>query len=200
MRWLVIAIVLTAVATVGIRAASADDGYYLEEAFGGGGYQGELARYGDGAPRFQIGFGVRRGDWTVEAFGSFSVPDLFYIDCYGEECAYAARPQAGLGAFGLDLRKRWRLLSLRHWSGRGTWQRPGVFFALHGGPRWFVGDLAIDGYAGPGMGGGAAIEGDLWVIGYFVDFGMDVLRLRSGDDVIHGSTPYIMFGAKLGWL
>jgi hypothetical protein len=195
MRWLIVAIAIMAA-----TPAAADTGVYLEEAFGGGGYQGELSRYGDGAPRVQIGFGVRRGDWTVEALGSFSVPDFGYIDCYGEECAYAARPQAGLSAFGLDLRKRWRVLSLRHWSGRGTYERPGIFFALHGGMRWFVGDQALDGYAGPGLGGGAAVEGELWVLGYFVDFGLDVMRLRGYQNVVHGSTPYFMIGAKMGWL
>ena len=195
MRWLVIALAITAA-----TPARADDGYYLEEAFGGGTYQGELARYGDSAPRLQVGFGVRRGPWTVEAFGSFAVPDLFYIDCYGSECAYAARPQAGLGAFGLDVRKRWRLLSLRRWRRPGVYERPGVFVALHGGPRWFVADQALDGYRGPGIGGGATVEGDLWVIGYFVDFGLDVMRLDGPGEPVHGSTPYVMFGGKVGWL
>jgi hypothetical protein len=196
MRWLVIAIAITAA-----TPAHADDGYYVEESMGGSSYQGQLGQYGDGAPRVQIGFGARRGPWTVEAFGSFMVPDLFFVDCYGSECAYAARPQAGLGAFGVDLRKRWRLLSLRRWGKPGTYERPGVFMALHGGPRWFVGDDAIAGYHGPGIGGGATLEGDLWVIGYFVDFGIDVLRLQGPQgDTIRGSTPYVMFGGKVGWL
>ncbi len=188
------------IAITAATPALADDGYYIEESAGGGSYRGELSRYGSGEPRVQIGFGVRRGDWTVEAFGTFLVPDLFYIDCYGAECAYAARPQAGLGAFGLDLRKRWRLLSLRRWSQPGTYERPGLFVALHGGPRLFVGDHAIEGYVGPGLGGGAAIEGDVWIIGYFIDFGVDVMRLQGDHDAIHGSTPYIMFGGKVGWL
>ena len=50
------------------------------------------------------------------------------------------------------------------------------------------------------LGGGAALEGDVWVIGYFVDFGMDVMRLSGPGDPIHGSTPYVMFGGKVGWL
>lgn len=195
MRWLALAIVITLAAP-----ARADSGYYVAESFGGGGYDGQLGRYGDGAPRFQIGFAARRGSWTIEAFGSFSIPDLFYIDCYGEECAYAARPQAGLGAFGLDLRKRWRLLSLRRWGKPGVYERPGVFVALHGGPRYFVGDNAIDGYHGPGLGGGAALEGDLWLIGYFVDLGLDVMRLSGPGEPIRGSTPYVMFGGRVGWL
>ena len=195
MRWLVIAIAITAA-----TPAAADDGYYVTESFGGGGYNGELGYYGDGAPRFQIGFGVRRGDWSVETFGSFSIPDLFYIDCYGSECAYAARPQAGLGAFGMDLRKRWRLLSMKRWGKPGVYERPGLFVALHGGARWFVGDQALDGYSGPGLGGGAALEGDLWVLGYFVDVGMDLMTLNGPGPTVHGSTPYFMVGAKVGWL
>ncbi len=194
MRWLAFAIVITLAAS-----ARADDGYFIAESLGGTSYRGELARYG-GAPRFQIGFDVRRGPWTFEVFGSFAVPDAFFIDCYGDECAYAAQPKAGLGAFGVDLRKRWRLLSLKRLGKPGVYERPGLFMALHGGPRWFVGDSAIDGYSGPGLGGGAAVEGDVWVIGYYVDFGLDVMRLSGPGEAIHGSTPYVMFGGKMGWL
>jgi len=194
MRWLVLAIAITAA-----TPALADDGYYVDEALGGASYRGELGKY-DGAPRFHLGFGVRRAAWTIEAFGAFLVPDFLFIDCYGEECAYAAKPQAGLGAFGVDMRKRWRLLALRRLGKPGVYERPGVFMALHGGPRWFVGDDAIQGYQGPGLGGGAALEGELWLIGYYVDFGLDVMRLAGPGDVIHGSTPYVMFGVKVGWL
>jgi hypothetical protein len=194
MRWLVFAVAIAAA-----TPALADDGYYVDEAFGGASFRGELGRY-PGAPRFKIGFGVRRSSLAVEAFGSFLVPDLFYIDCYGEECAYAAAPQAGLGAFGIDVRKRWRLLSLRRWGKPGVYERPGLFVALHGGPRWFVGDDAIQGYQGPGIGGGAALEGDLWVLGYYIDFGVDAMRLAGPGSAIHGTTPFVMFGAKVGWL
>jgi hypothetical protein len=192
MRWLIVAITITAA-----TAAHAEDGYYLTESFGGGAYRGELSRY-DGAPRFQIGGGVRRGAWSVEAFGTFLVPDFGYIDCYGAECAYAAKPQAGLGAFGMDLRRRWRLTSVPRRPGYA--QRPGVFMALHGGARWYVADDALEGYQGLGLGGGAAIECDLLVIGFFLDFGLDVMRLEGPNETIHGSTPYVMLGAKLGWL
>jgi hypothetical protein len=194
MRWLVLGIAIAAA-----MPAAADDGYYVHEAVGGAGYRGELDRY-DGAPRFQVGFGVRRGPWTIDILGSFLVPDFYYIDCYGAECAYAAKPQAGLGAFGVDVRKRWRLLSLRRWGKPGVYDRPGVFMALHGGPRWFVGDSAIEGYEGPGLGGGGTLEADLWIVGYYLDFGLDVLRLTGPGEPIHGSTPYVMIGAKAGWL
>jgi hypothetical protein len=194
MRLLVFLIAITSAAP-----ALADNGYYLDEAMGGASYRGELARY-DGAPRLKVGFGARRGTWAVEGFAAFLVPDLFYIDCYGAECAYAAAPQAGLGAVGVDVRKRWKLLSLRRWGKPGVYERPGLFMAVHGGPRWFVGDDAIREMGGPGVGGGAALEADLWVIGYYVDVGLDVFRLAGNGDPIHGSTPYVMFGAKVGWL
>jgi hypothetical protein len=194
MRWLVFAIAITAA-----TPALADDGYFFQESIGGASYAGELGRY-PGAPRLQFGAGVRRGSWTYEAFGAATIPDFLYIDCYGSECAYASRPTAGLAEFGVDVRKRWRLLNLRRWGKPGVYERPGLFVALHGGPRWFWADQALDGYSGPGLGGGGAIEGDLWILGYFMDVGIDVMRLHGPDGTIHGSTPYLMFGAKVGWL
>jgi hypothetical protein len=194
MRWLVIAIAITAAG-----AARADTGYYFMEALGGGDYDGQLGAYG-GAPRFEFRFGMRRGATSVELVGTAMIPDFFYIDCYGEECAYAARPVAGLGAGGVDIRQRWRLLSLQRWGKPGVYERPGLFVSLHGGVRWFGGFDAIDGYGGPGISGGASLEADLWVIGYFVDVGLDVLRLEGPGEPIHGSIPYVMFGGKVGWL
>ena len=192
MRWLVLA-TLIALAS----PAHADDGYFFQESIGGAAYRGELGRY-DSAPMFHFGFDVRRGPWIVEAFGAFTIPDLGYTDCYGSECAYAAKPQAALGELGVDLKKRLRLLYLH--AGHRTFERPGVFVSLHGGPRVISGSEALDGYHGFGLGGGATLEGDLWVIGYYVDAGMDVMTLTSATDTIHGSTPYIMFGGKVGWL
>jgi hypothetical protein len=199
MRKLAFAIAITTSATASATAYG-DTGIYAEESLGGGSYRGELARYGDGAARLRFGAGIRRGEWATELYGSFMAPDFFYIDCYSEECAYAAMPKADVISVGLDVRKRWRLLSLQRWGKPGVYERPGVFMALHGGPRWITGDDAIRGYGGPGIGGGAAIEGDLWVIGYFVDFGLDVFRLEGPGETLHGSTPYVMFGGKIGWL
>jgi hypothetical protein len=195
MRWLVVTIVLAAAVP-----AAADDGYYLTESFGGGDYQGELGYYGDGMPMLHVGVGVRRAEWSVEVLGHFAIPDLYYIDCYGSECAYAARPQAGLNGLAVDVRKRWRLLSMRRIGKPGVYERPGLFVALHGGGRWFWADQALDRYQGPGIGGGAALEGDLWILGYFLDLGMDLVHLRGPGPTVHGSTPYIMVGAKIGWL
>lgn len=191
--------VVAVVVLVAPAPAGADDGYYVREGIGGASYRGELGGYG-GAPRLHIGAGVRRGPWNVEAFGAFLVPDLLFIDCYGAECAYAARPKAGLGAFGVDLHRRWRLLYLQRWAKPGVYERPGLFVTLHGGGRWFVGGDAMDGHRGPGLGGGAALEGDLWILGYYVDAGLDVFRLSGPGGAVRGSTPYLMVGVKVGWL
>ena len=188
-----------AIAITSSTVAAADDGYYFAESLGGASYRGEIARY-DGAPRFQLEFGVRRDDWTLSLVGVANIPGFFFVDCYGEECAYAAKPTAGIGGGGIDLRKRWQLLHMRRWGRPGVYERPGLFVALHGGARWFVGSDALDGYSGPGLGAGAALEGELWVLGYYMDVGIDVLTLRGRDDTIHGSTPYVAFGGKLGWL
>lgn len=181
-------------------SARADNGYFLEESLGGAGYLGQLARYGGGGARLQVGFGVRRGDWTYGVFGAGLMSDFFTIDCYGEECAGFDAPRADLAVFGADVRRRWRLLSLRRWGRPGVYERPGVFVSLRGGPRWVVGDRALDGYAGAGIGAAASLEGDLWIFGYYVDAGIDVMRLQGPGDTVRGSTPYLVFGGKFGWL
>jgi hypothetical protein len=195
MRWLCIAIAITAAAP-----ASADSGFYMEESAGGAPYRGQLSAFDDGAFRVQFGAVLRRGDTMYRVFGAALIPDYAYVDCYGEECAYAARPDAGLAAFGLDTGKRWRLLSLKRLGKPGVYERPGVFVSLHGGLRWLWGNRAIAGYRGPGIGGGAMLEGDLWVFGYFVTAGLDIMRLTGPGEPIRGSTPYVAFGIKLGWL
>jgi hypothetical protein len=187
MRTFVLFVVLATLAA----PAHADNGYFVAESFGGGGFRGELARY-DGAPRVQIGFDVRRGPWTFELMYGATVNNVSYEG--------AMQPSASLELYGLDLRYRWRLLSLRRFNGRGAYERPGLFVALHGGPRWFEGGQAIDGYSGMGLGAGAALEGDVWVIGYFLDAGIDVITLAGDDETLHGSHPYLMIGGKLGWL
>ena len=196
MRSVVIAIVV-ALAT----PAAADTAVFATEAIGGAGYRGELAHF-DGAPQITIGGGVRRGPVSVELFGRWIVPDFLFIDCYGIECAYWEKPKAGIGALGLDVGYRWRLLYVRKWLGYrpGVWERPGLFVSVRGGPRWVWGSDAIAGHDGPGLGVAASVEADVWVIGYFVDVGIDAYRLRGPDDTIHASSPYLMIGAKVGWL
>jgi hypothetical protein len=194
MRWLVLAIAITAAAP-----AHAESGYYFSEALGGGDYDGQLGRYG-GAPRFELRFGMRRDAISFELTGTFMIPDFLYIDCYGEECAYAARPKAGLGAAGVELRQRWRLLSLKRVGRPGVYERPGLFVSVHGGMKWWGGSEAIEGYGGPGVTGGVSLEGDLWILGYFADLGLDVLHLEGPGETIRGSIPYVVFGGKFGWL
>ena len=173
--------------------AHADDGYFIEESIGGASYRGDLAQYADGAPRFQIGFNVRRGEWAVELFGGFAAPDFFFIDCY-DETACAPAPAADLTHFGVDVRRHYTL-------GKPRWKRLNANMFLHAGPRWFDGSEALAGFRGPGIGGGAGIEINAWVIGYYVDFGMDMMWLDGPNgNHIMGSMPYVMFGGKVGWL
>lgn len=172
--------------------AHADDiGIYFDEAVGGASYRGELADYGTGAPRLQLSFSARRGPWTVSLFGGGADPDALTIDCYGDECD---GPEPASYAFGgVDLKRAWPLF-------RPRWHHTGVRLFMHGGPRFYAGGGAINGYSGPGIGGGAGIEGDFFVIGYYVDFGIDAFRLSSEMDTLHGSTPYVMVGGRLGWM
>ncbi|MEO8551377.1 MAG: hypothetical protein ABI678_15470 [Kofleriaceae bacterium] len=188
-----------AIAVTSSTPALADDGYYLAGSIGGAGYHGGLGRY-DGASRWQMGIGIRHDDWSIEAFGLAMMSDLFVTDCYDDECAAGTAPQADLAAGGIDARKRWQLLHLRRWGRPGTYERPGVFAAVHAGPRWFVANGALDGYRGPGIGGGATLEVDLWVIGYYVDVGIDLMRLSREGKAIQGSAPYIAVGVQFGWL
>lgn len=52
--------------------------------------------------------------------------------------------------------------------------------------------------SGPGLSAGAGIEANAIVVGGYVDFGIDAFRLTSDMDVLHGSTPYVMVGIRLG--
>ena len=160
MRWLV---TLTLIALA--SPAHADDGYFFQESGGPATFRGELGRY-DATAMIQFGltFGVDHGLSRRSAGSPFR--DLGYTDCYGSECAYAAKPKASLGMFGIDLKKRVRLLYMSvHLNGqRHTYQRPGVFVSLHGGPRVIGGEDALANYHGYGIGGGATLEGDLWVL------------------------------------
>jgi hypothetical protein len=181
--------------------AAADTGAYMTEAVGFAGFRGELSQFA-AAPQATIGGGVRRDAISVELFGRWIVPDYFVIDCYGRECAEQAKPDAGIASIGLDVSHRWRLLYVRKWLGYrpGTYGRPGLFASVRGGPRWVWGTDAISGRDGPGLGAAASLEADVWIVGYFVDLGVDVYRLRGGGDTVHASSQFLMIGAKVGWL
>lgn len=200
-----VALVLV-LAVAGTHVARADEtGVYVQEALGGFAYGGDLGGPGTGAPRFQIGVGLRRGADTAELFVAGAVPDLFFVDCYGAECD-GTKPKS-FTQIGVDLRRQWPLL-------RSRWSRVGVSMFLHAGPRWVVGNDALAGMRGPGIGAGAGISGDAKLIGYFIDFGIDAMWLHGpfgeiarapGDsqpesrDML-GTAKYIVFGGKLGWM
>ena len=192
MRWVFLAIlVATAISRPSPAAAG---GFYFTERFGGASYKGDLARFGTGAPRLQAGVGVVRGPWAVELYGGGMDPDFFFIDCYGEECAAALAPTLSFVEWGADVRRSWRVL-------RSTWTSwIGLDFVLHGGPRYFIAEGALEGYRGIGLGGGATFDANFRVMSMFVDFSTDFLRLQGDGDAFNGQLPGIQIGMRLGWM
>ncbi len=72
---------------------------------------------------------------------------------------------------------------------------------IHGGPRWVTGDTALDGYSGPGIGGGGMLDLNLRAISIYADMGVDLARIRgSHGDVLSARLPYLGFGIRLGWM
>jgi hypothetical protein len=185
MRTLVIVILL------GLARVASADGAYVVEGFGVAGFDGGLRAYGLRQMKLQIGAGVWKGPWSVELFGG-GMTDFLAVDCYGEECG-SGPPEGSLSFAGLDVAKRWGVLESR-------WPGLSVRIALHGGIRYFVGDDALKGYQGPGIGAGVRLEANAWVIGYFVDLGIDAMALRMPADSVTGTSPFLLFGARVGWL
>lgn len=187
----------------GLGGTAAAEGVFVEEGIGGADYRGDLAAF-DGAPRFQLSLGLRRGAWTLSLFGGATEPGMFGIDCYGSECD--PTPTASYSFGGADLKRAWPLAAKN--------EHLAVRLFMHGGARWFDGDDDIEGYAGPGVGGGAGIEGDCYLIGYALDFGLDAMWLRApaatviarapsglgstGD--IFAAAPYVMITGRFGWM
>lgn len=188
MRHVSLAIVFSLVTVAHARP----DGYYLTESFGGMGFNGGLAKFGDGAPRIQLGFAMREGDLGFELLAGAAVPSMFFIDCYGDECM-SAPANGELWWFGADARRSWPLVRTR-------WARLDVRAVVHAGPRWYMGEAEFAGHAGPGVSAGGGIEGNAWVLGYFLDAGLDAVWLRHGDANVVGTAPYLVLGAKVGWL
>jgi len=60
-----------------------------------------------------------------------------------------------------------------------------------------VGSRVVVG-SGAGLGAGAGIEAYAYAVGFSLDLGVDAFRLTSEMDVLHGSTPYVMLGIRLG--
>lgn len=190
MRWAIFAICMVMASSHPARA----DGAYIGEGLGGTAYHGDFARFGSGAPRLQISGGYVRGPWALEVWGAGLVPDFFYIDCYGDECAAAAAPQLGMSELGIDIRRAWRVVY-------STWtNKIGLDFVLHGGPRFAVGTDSLDGYQGVGLGGGAALDLNLKLISMYVDFSSDLVELSGPGGTFSGSLPTIMMGCRLGWM
>jgi hypothetical protein len=58
----------------------------------------------------------------------------------------------------------------------------------------------MEGYRGPGANADVKLEGDAWVIGYFLVAGVDVMAMKIPVDTLIGVAPYAGIGARLGWL
>lgn len=198
-------ILLSIALVIGLAAAADAEGLFVEEGIGGADYRGDLVAF-DGSPRFQLSLGLRRGPWTLALLGGATEPDLFSVDCHGSECD--VKPRASYSFGGADLKRAWPLAAKNeHFA---------VRLFMHGGVRWFDGDDDIEGYAGPGVGGGAGLEGDCYVIGYALDFGLDAMWLHApaepppmlakapsglgstGD--IFAAAPYVMVTGRIGWM
>lgn len=191
MRWAPLLVIIAWSST------AAADGLYVTESIGGASYQGDLGRYADGLVRASIGVGVVTGPWAAEVSGTWLVSGAaFAIDCYPEtESCGLATPAPELHFLSVDARRTWRILY-------STWTRHiGLDLVLHGGPRRFTGDGLFDGYRGYGVGGGATVDVNLKVFSMFVDLGTDVGVLsRDGYETLYAKLPYVIVGARLGWM
>ena len=127
-------------------AAADGNGGYFVEAAGGAPFQGDLARFSDGAVRLQVGGGWVRGDWALEASVSIFIPDALYTPCPNTKCRVLA-PPLDLVIGNLDVRRAWRILRPRFT------RKIGLDMVLHGGPRWAFAETPTEAWAGPGVGG-----------------------------------------------
>jgi hypothetical protein len=177
------------------RTVLADDGYYMEVSAGPVSYLGELAAYAGDTGKVHVAFSARFAAWTFELTMGGLLNDGPARCGRGVQCRVIEEPgPVELDVFGTNVRHRWRLVGTR-------WSRFGLATSVYGGVRRYWGEAALDEYAGFGIGGGARIELDVWAFGYFLDVGGDAMRLTSVDgSVLHGTTPYFLLGAKLGWL
>jgi hypothetical protein len=174
------------VAAFGTANAEADTGVYFEESFAGASYGGDLAAYGEGGMRFSFGVSIRQDAWSTDLVGG----------CVLDEYATAERREGNYCFGGFDLRRRWQVNRLRPFRA----SRAGLRLSLGGGPRYFEGDGAMTGYRGVGASSSVRLEGDVWVIGYFVTAGVDLMWMRIPVDNLIGVAPFIGGGAKFGWL
>lgn len=161
--------------------AAADTSIYVSESFGVGGMNGGLRAYGSSGFRFQVGLGYRRNEHGLE---------LVFNSLWN---TYAGGDEGELFGVGLDYRRRFPLAQSR-------WRGLGARVTLHAGPRWFSGMMSLTGYDGPGFNAGAALEGDIWILGYFIDVGVDAMWMQMPADHVTGYSPHLMIGGRFGWL
>jgi hypothetical protein len=179
-------IALVLVAALGTANAEADTGFYFEETFTGTAYGGDLAAYGTGGMRFTFGATLRYDDFSMELLGGGIL----------DEYATAERRRGSYWFTGFDLRQTWQANRLRPYRA----SHAGVRISLGGGPRYFEGEGAMTGYRGIGASGNARLEGDVWIIGYFLTAGVDLMWMRIPVDNLVGIATFAGFGAKFGWL
>lgn len=184
MRYVGVLVVL-----VGLAGQTRADGLYVTESVGAAGYRGGLSAYGSTALRFELGVGYRRGSpardhWAFEFVGGGLIR--------GDDGS--TQSNDGEHNFvGVNIKRRWPVAQSR-WTGLGA------RFALHAGPRMYWGLGALTGYDGAGLNVGAAIEGDVWVFGYSLGVGMDTVWMTMPADSVVGTSPYVSFGVRFGWL
>lgn len=173
-------LVLLAMTTI----AHADRGYFVRDGGGAAGFRGGLRAYGAGTILGGGGLSYRNDDrvYSLDVWGGWS-----------EANADGSISGGSYVTLGLDYKRLWDIVDSRS-------QRLGVQLGLHGGPRYYWGSDALFGYDGPGLRAGASLEANLWVVGMIVDVGVDAMVLRMPVDNVSGIAPYVLVGAKMGWL
>lgn len=185
--------ILVILALGGTAAADGNGGYFVEAA-GGAPFEGDLARFSDGAVRLQLGGGWVRGDWALEASVSIFIPDDQYTTSPNTKWRVLA-PPLDLVVANLDVRRAWRILRPRFT------RKIGLDMVLHGGPRWAIAETPTEAWAGPGVGGGATLDLNLKAVSMFGTLGMDLAMMRAEDGgLLAVKLPYVGFGIRLGWM
>jgi hypothetical protein len=171
---------------LGTATAQADTGVYVTETFSAASYDFGLSAYGTGGLRFTFSVDIRQDARTTSIVGG----------CLFNETARAEFRQGTYCFAGFDLRHTWQLNKLHPYRA----SHAGVRLSVDAGPRWFNGNEALTGFSGPGASASVRLEGDAWVIGYFLTAGVDAMAMKIPVDSVVGMSPFLGFGAKFGWL